>query len=169
MSRRAFATAAATAAVAITTPPPAAVLAPAIAVSNVRGPAAPGPVAAHRRGPPAVAPFRKLEAERARDRVRLGEAQRQPLPDLVREIGRDIAVDGLALGLHRAAFEHRDLLPDLLELLLVVRRKPASTKPVGLHQRTMDEEIGIAPDRRSEVRVGREREPEMPEPLRPIA
>src|SRR6185369_12063091 len=83
MSRRAFATAAATAAVAITTPPPVAVLTPAIAVSNVRGPAAPGAVAAHRRGPPAVAPFRKLEAERALDRVRLGEAQRQPLADAV--------------------------------------------------------------------------------------
>src|SRR5438067_5401849 len=50
---------------------------------------------------------RREEAERLDPR----NAAFDQLPDLVREERRDIAVDRFALGLHRAALEHRDLLP----------------------------------------------------------
>ena len=48
-------------------------------------------------------------------------------------------------------------------------RQPALAQPVGADQRAMDEQVGVAADRRGEVGVGRQRQPEMAEPLGPVA
>src|SRR3546814_3079727 len=68
---------------------------------------------------------------------------------------------GVAFGLHRAAFEHRNLLAGALHLRCLVIGQPARPQPERLHQRAVDDEIGIAPDRRGEMRVTAEREPKM--------
>src|SRR5688572_15335600 len=130
---------------------------------------------------PTIAAFGELEAQRARDRVGLGEAQGQlladpvgvaavladqlargflvaeiflaeglgehqpvtaeigdggeeaewldagdpaldQLPDPVSEESRNVAVNGVALRLHRAPLEHRDRLADLDELAVLAGR-----------------------------------------------
>ena len=103
------------------------------------------------------------------ERLNAGDPAHDELADLVREISGDIAVDRLALRLHRAPFEPRNLLADLLELLRVRRRETALAELVGADQRAVDEQVGVAPDRRGEVRVGAERQAEMAEPLGRIA
>src|SRR3546814_4941067 len=50
---------------------------------------------------------------------------------------------------------------DLLHLRCLVIGQPARPQPERLHQRAVDDEIGIAPDRRGEMRVTAEREPKM--------
>ena len=91
------------------------------------------------------------------------------MPDAVGEEGGDIAVDGVALGLHRAPLEHRDMLADLGEAGGVVGGQPAFAKPVGADQSAVDEEVGIAADRRGEVRVAWQREPEVAKRLGRVA
>jgi hypothetical protein len=78
------------------------------------------------------------------------------LPDLVGEVSGDIAVDRLALRLHRPPLEPRNLLADLLELSASVWRKSALAQLVGADQGAVDQEVGIAADRRGEMGVGRE-------------
>ncbi len=83
-----------------------------------------------------------------------------------REVGRDIAVDRLALGLHRAALGGRDLLADPAEIGGIAVRQSGRARGgielVGAGQRAVDEQIGIASDRAGEMGVGAEREAEMP-------
>src|SRR3546814_6157585 len=90
-----------------------------------------------------------------------GDPRLDDLADAFGKIGRDIAIGGVAFGLHRAAFEHRNLLAGALHLRCLVIGQPARPQPERLHQRAVDDEIGIAPDRRGEMRVTAEREPKM--------
>src|SRR5438309_2298340 len=86
----------------------------------------------------------------------------------ITEVGA-VAIDRFALGLHRAAFEHRDLLADLFEALFLARWQAAVAELVGADQRAVHQQVGITADWRGEVRIARERQPEMPEPLGRIA
>src|SRR4051812_40790874 len=86
MSRRAFATAAA-AAVAISQLPFAPASASAAVMPDVRRPSTPaggpGPIATWSWRGAAVTTLGKFEAERAADRIGLGQTQREPLPDAI--------------------------------------------------------------------------------------
>ena len=64
-----------------------------------------------------------------------GDPALDDLADAVAEEGRDIAVDGFALGLHRAPLELRNLLADLVEARLLAIGQPALAKAVGAGQR----------------------------------
>src|SRR3546814_1725839 len=75
------------------------------------------------------------------------------------------------LGLHRAAFERADRLADARQAFGVRVAQPGTRGQVlrfarhfefvAVDERTMDDEIGVAADRRGEMRVGAERKAEM--------
>ena len=95
----------------------------------------------------------RVQAE-ARDAV---DAPGEDLPHPVGEEGGDVAVDGVALGLHRAPLEHRDVLADLLEFLVfagggagAVANKEAGAGPCGTCPRNL---LRVSGSRRS--RTGR--------------
>ena len=92
----------------------------------------------------------------------------EQLSDLIGEIGRDIAVHRLALGDHRAALEVGDQLAGHLHRDRLLVGEPAVAEPVVADQGAVDDEIGIAADRRGEVGVGAERQPEMAVILRAV-
>ena len=81
--------------------------------------------------------------------------------DMGRHVGRDIAVHGAAFGGDRAALAHRQVLAELDEPALVGVGQGAFTQPVGGDQGAMDDQVGIAADRRREMRVGVRRESEV--------
>ncbi len=88
------------------------------------------------------------------------------------EEGGDIAVHGLALRLHRAAFGSGDDLADELHPLGVVLgergRFALRVQAVCPDERAVDDQIRITADGRGEVRVGPEREAEMAAILRAV-
>ncbi len=90
-----------------------------------------------------------------------------------REIGGGVAVDGAALGGGGAPLGLRDVLADrgkggeghlgtfaLAEIL--------ARRVVAAHQGAVNEQVGITPDRRGEMRVAPEREAEMADILRAV-
>src|SRR5262249_3239281 len=79
--------------------------------------------------------------------------------DTVRKIGSDVAVVGIAFGRHGPALRFRDGLPEIVPPGRVVP-SDAARRP-GAEQGPMDEKVGIAPDRRGEVRVAAQGQAEM--------
>src|SRR5690348_12441334 len=96
-----------------------------------------------------------LDRREEAERLDSGNPAFDELAHLISKARRDIAVDRLPLGFHCAPLEHRDLFADLLEPLLVSLRKSPLPEVVRLHQRAVDEKVGVAADRRGEVRVRR--------------
>ncbi|MGT2485776.1 hypothetical protein ACU4GA_06680 [Methylobacterium oryzae CBMB20] len=81
----------------------------------------------------------------------------------------DQPVDGLALGRHGAALGRRDLLADLRQLAeRNVGGEPVRAEPAGGDERPVHDQVGVAPDRRGEMRVAAQVEAEMPEILRRV-
>jgi hypothetical protein len=68
------------------------------------------------------------------------------------EIGGDQPVDGVALGRHGAALGGGDQRRDFLETRFLVRVSPPSPSQ-RLDQRAVDDQVGIAADRRGEMGV----------------
>ena len=85
-----------------------------------------------------------------------------------RHIRCDIAIHGAALGRHGAALAHRQVLAELLEAALVGLAEAAFAQPIGRDQGAVNEQVGIATDRRGEVGIAAERQPEMPEIVRAV-
>ena len=81
--------------------------------------------------------------------------------DAVGEIGGDEPVDRLALGGHRAALGGRNVLGDLRQFPPRASRKAAVAELQRADQRAMDDEIGVAADRRGEMRIAAQVEAEM--------
>ena len=112
---------------------------------------------------------------------RLVEPHEQPEPlhprhrggkaaaDLARHQDREEAVDGGALGLHRAPLAPRQLGAELGPVLAARHRlEPALAELQRPDQGAMHHEVGIAPDRRGEMRIAAEIEPEMAEIVRAV-
>ena len=75
---------------------------------------------------------------------------------------RDQPIDGFALGLHGAALGHRDLRGHFAELFHGLGGgQGAVAKIERAQQGAMHHEVGIAPDRRGEMRVAAQIEAEM--------
>ena len=81
--------------------------------------------------------------------------------DALGEIGGDQPVDGVALGRHGAAFGGGDQGGDLLEPLLLAAREAVLAEAQRGDQRAMHDQVGIAADRRGEMRVAPQVEAEM--------
>ena len=93
-----------------------------------------------------------------------GDPAREGCADMGRHVGRDITVHGAALGRDGAPLAHREMLAELRRsggLSLV--GQAAFAQPVGRDQGAMDDQVGIAADRRGEVGVARQRQAEMAE------
>jgi len=89
--------------------------------------------------------------------------------DLVGEVLRDQAVDRLPLGRHRAPLGRGDRDGDLGELLLGrVGGERAVAEAEGPDQGAVHDEIGVAADRRGEVRIAAEVQAEMAVVLRRV-
>src|SRR6266851_9604010 len=119
--------------------------------------------AADRHQPVGAALLERDEEPEAGDAVdAAGEAGADP----GREVGGGIAVDGAALGGGGAALGLRDMRADRGEggerqLAAAALAEILAGLVVAADQRAMDEEIGIAPDRRGEMRVAPQRQAEM--------
>ena len=104
--------------------------------------------------------------------------RRERLAHAAREPGGDIAVDGVALGLHRAALGQADRVGDLDRSSRSWSDRPLFGGSLafgrrlleleGIDQRAVDQQVGIAADRRGEVRVAAEREAEVAGVLRAV-
>src|SRR6185369_7533648 len=85
--------------------------------------------------------------------------------DLVGEKGGDVAVHRLAFGDHRAALQIGDELADHVHRSGLLAAEPRTARvrlqAPGPDQRAVDEEIGVTADRRGEMGVGAQCEPEM--------
>ena len=79
----------------------------------------------------------------------------------VGEVKGDEAVHGVALALHRPAFGRRDVFADRGEVATAIIGEAALAEPERRYQRPVDDQIGIAADRRGEMGVTLERESEM--------
>ena len=92
--------------------------------------------------------------------------------DAVGEVGGEVAVGGVALGHHRAALGHGDVLAGLGEAFLLGGRQAVvlgiRAPAVGADQRAVDDEVGVAADRRGEVAIGGKGEAEVAEVLRGV-
>ena len=73
--------------------------------------------------------------------------------DALGEIAGDQPVDRLALGRHGAPLGGRDQPGDLLEPRFLRRRDAVLAEAERGDQRAMHDEVGIAADRRGEMRV----------------
>src|SRR4029078_10925543 len=81
----------------------------------------------------------------------------------VGKVGGDKPVGSFALRCHGAALGVGDRLRDLIELLHLCVSQAVIAETKRPHQRAMDDEIGVAADRRGEVRVAAQIEAEMAE------
>ena len=81
--------------------------------------------------------------------------------DAVGQMRRDEAVDRLAFRRHRPPLGGRDMLGDLREFARAHVVEAAIAEVQGADQRAMDDEIGVAPDGGSEMRVAAQVEAEM--------
>ena len=97
-----------------------------------------------------------------------GDRARELRADAVGEVGGEVAVGGVALGHHRAALGHRDVLAGLGEADLLVVGQPVLPPAVGTDQRAVHDEVGVAPDRRGEMAVARQVQAEVAEVLRRV-
>src|SRR5207244_5516942 len=89
--------------------------------------------------------------------------------DAISEEMRDEAVEGLAFGLHGAALGGGDLRADLTDRRRVLLlRQPAVTEPTRANETAVDDEVGIAADRRGEMRIAAQIQAEMPVIVRRI-
>ena len=88
--------------------------------------------------------------------------------DLFFQITREIAVVRLALGGDGATFEIGNLFGDLGERLRLLLGLAVGPKTERLHERAVNGEVRVTPDRRGEMRVAAEIEPEMPDILRVV-
>ncbi len=88
--------------------------------------------------------------------------------DLVGEESRDIAVDSIALRRGRAPFGAGDMVAGLGELGYRRSVERTIAEIIGGDQRAMHQQIGIAPDRRGEMRIAAERQAEVAEILRRV-
>ena len=68
------------------------------------------------------------------ERLDSGDPAFEDLPDPIGQEGGDITVDRLALGLHRAPLEHRDVLANLDEPLGAFGRQRAIAEPEAADQ-----------------------------------
>src|SRR5688500_8084748 len=97
-----------------------------------------------------------------------GDAGPESLADAAREPGGDVAVDGVALGFHRAALGLADRFGDFRQVGTIELGQAAFRRQVpfrgglleveGIDQRAVHQRGGITPDRRGEVRADAERE-----------
>ncbi len=91
-----------------------------------------------------------------------GDAALETRADAVGEVMRDQAVDGLALRLHRAPLGQRNMRGDLTEgFRRLAVGQGAFAEPERADQRAVHDEIGIAADRRGEMRVAAQIQAEM--------
>src|SRR5207245_10722614 len=83
--------------------------------------------------------------------------------DAIGEEMRDQTVEGLAFGLHGAALGGGDLRADLTERSRVLLlRQAAVAEPYRANEAAVDDEVGIAADRRGEMRIAAQIQAEMP-------
>src|SRR5579872_2662112 len=82
------------------------------------------------------------------ERLDPGDATFDQLSHLIRQKGRDVTIDRFPLCFHRPSFKYGNLLANVLKPFFVANWQSAFAELVSLHQRTMDEEVGIATDRR---------------------
>ena len=111
---------------------------------------------------------RLVEPHEHAERLHAGDAARELGTDMVGEEGGEVSVVGVPLRDHRAPLGFRDLLGRLVEMLDVPCTQAIVTPAMRRHQRAMHDQVRIAPDRRGEMRVGSQGEPEMPEVLRAV-
>ena len=79
-----------------------------------------------------------------------------------RHVGRDITIHGAALGREARRSHIERCSPNSVEAALVGFGQAAFAQPVGRDQGAMDDQVGIAADRRGEVGIARQREPKWP-------
>src|SRR5262249_29108574 len=83
--------------------------------------------------------------------------------DAIGEEMREQAIESLPFGFHGAALAGRDLRADLAERGDVLFRRQATiAEPQGADEPAMDDEVGVAADRRGEMGVAAQVESEMP-------
>ena len=82
-----------------------------------------------------------------------GNARVELCPHAVGEVGGDQPVGGLALGGHGPALGIRDRLRDVAQPRGFLVGKRAITQAQGADQRAVHQQVGIAPDRRGEMRI----------------
>ena len=83
-------------------------------------------------------------------------------PMRVGQVRRDQPVLGLALGRHRAPLGPRNAFGDVGQRMRRRVRQAARAEIQGANQRAMDDEVGVAADRRGEVGVAAQVEAEVP-------
>ena len=97
-----------------------------------------------------------------------GDAALETGADLFGEEGRDQAVGGLALGGHGAALGGGNARGDFGQLFAAHLGQAAGAEVQRAHQRAMHDQIGVAADRRGEMRVAAQMQAEMAVILRDI-
>ena len=101
-----------------------------------------------------------------------GDARVDELADMGRQIGRHIAVHRIAFGLHRTPFGAADDFGDMPQIAGILLGQAGAAldrfigrrghlQIIGIDQCPVDQQIGIAPDRRGEMRIAGERQTEM--------
>src|SRR5713226_4521613 len=88
--------------------------------------------------------------------------------DALGEKRGSVAVRGAALGSSSAALGHGNVLSDGDEILGLGRRQSAGTKIETRDERAVHQEIGVAADRRGEMRIAPQRQTEMADILRAV-
>ena len=119
-------------------------------------------------------PAQILDRREETEALHARDAGLEGFADARRKPSGDIAIDGVALRFHRAALGLADGIGDLVQRRLVPVRQAGAVRKVerclglalfqivGIHQRAMHEQVGIAADGRGEMRVAAQRQPEMP-------
>src|SRR5690606_38815063 len=105
------------------------------------------------------------------EQPRLGDTRDSRLERLFKTRGKMFryeAIDGFALGSHRAALGGRNQCRDFFEPRFLLVGDAVRAETMRADQRSMDDEVGVAADRRGEVRVAAQVEAKMPEILRRI-
>ena len=93
------------------------------------------------------------------------DAAREDVAYPLRQEGRREAVHGLTLGGGGAALGAGDMLADRFEALLLIGTEAVVTQLQPADQRAVHQQVRIAADRRGEVGVARQRQPEVPQVL----
>ncbi|MNE10564.1 hypothetical protein D3C80_1032810 [compost metagenome] len=97
-----------------------------------------------------------------------GDAPAEGRADMVFQEGGDVAVHGVALGGHGAALGARHLLGDGRQFGDLAVRQAVRTQVQAADQAAVNDQVGIAPDRRGEVGVAVQVQTEVTDVVRRI-
>ena len=92
-----------------------------------------------------------------------GNSRSEIRTNFIRHVGSEVTVDGVAFGELGTAFGRGDVRRGLREARGFVGGKGTVAQSQTADQRTMHQQIGVAPDRTGEMRIARQGQAEMPD------